>query len=67
QGEFAEGIAVLEETFAAARGADAHPAGLALAVHHFYGPGDLPRALAVLRESARRGGPSPALSAWTAT
>ncbi|MFJ8746569.1 AAA family ATPase [Embleya sp. NPDC127516] len=67
RGEFAEGIAVLEQTFAAARGADAHPAGLALAVHHFYGPGDLPRALAVLRETARRAGPSPALSAWTAT
>ncbi|MGW9206868.1 AAA family ATPase [Embleya sp. NPDC055664] len=65
RGAFAEGITVLEETFAAAGRPEVHSVALTLAVQHFYGPGDLPRALAVLREAARRAGPSPALSAWT--
>ncbi|WHM40850.1 LuxR family transcriptional regulator [Streptomyces sp. BPTC-684] len=67
RGEFTEGLAVLEDTFATADGTQLASAALTLAVHHFYGPGNLSRALAVLDEAVLRGGPSPALDGWRAT
>ncbi|MFJ4682629.1 AAA family ATPase [Streptomyces sp. NPDC088789] len=67
RGAFAEGIAVLEDGFAAAGPAEVASLAVTLAVHHFYGPGDAERALAVLADAARRGGPSAVLAGWEAT
>ncbi|MFF3850838.1 AAA family ATPase [Streptomyces sp. NPDC002328] len=67
RGEFGEGIAVLEDAFAAAREPDLHTAALTLAVHHFFGPGNMTRALAVIDEAGRRGGPCAEMAAWEAT
>ncbi|MEU9335512.1 AAA family ATPase [Streptomyces sp. NPDC048290] len=67
RGDFTEGIAVLEDGFAAAGPDEVSPVAVTLAVHHFYGPGDGERALAVLAQAAERGGPSAVLAAREAT
>ncbi|MFI6524413.1 helix-turn-helix transcriptional regulator [Streptomyces uncialis] len=67
RGAFTEGIAVLERAFAAAGPEDVGSVAVTLAVHHFYGPGRLDRALAVLAEAVGRAGPSPVLTGWEVT
>ncbi|MFJ4768633.1 AAA family ATPase [Streptomyces uncialis] len=67
RGAFTEGIAVLERAFAAAGPEDVGSVAVTLAVHHFYGPGRLDRALAVLAEAVHRAGPSPVLTGWEVT